>query len=67
VTPQIRSGVNSTAWGRSNHTRTDTGQGIVSHLIPVGSDAKRTLIETHAPEFVDWARGVQASRYSAFT
>jgi len=42
-------------------------QGIVSHLIPVGSAAKRSLIEPHAPEFVDWARGVQGSRDSLFT
>jgi len=44
-----------------------TGEGIVSHLVPVGSAAKRSLIEPHAPEFVDWARGVQASRDSLFT
>ena len=31
------------------------------------SAAKRSLIEPHAPAFVDWARGVQASRDSLFT
>jgi 3',5'-cyclic-AMP phosphodiesterase len=42
------------------------GQGIVSHLIPVGAAATRTSIGAVAPEFVRWARGVQEKRESLF-
>lgn len=43
-----------------------TGDGIVSHVIPVGESASRRLIEPFVPDFVRWARGVQATRVSAF-
>lgn len=43
-----------------------TGQGIVSHLIPVGPTAVRSPIGKHAPEFVEWVRGVQESRDGLF-
>lgn len=44
-----------------------TGDTIVSHVIPVGESAARRLIEPHVPEFVRWAREVQATRDSAFS
>jgi 3',5'-cyclic AMP phosphodiesterase CpdA len=44
-----------------------TGQGIISHLVPVGPVAARSPIEQHAPDFVRWARDVQAGRPSLFT
>jgi 3',5'-cyclic-AMP phosphodiesterase len=43
-----------------------TGHSIVSHLVPVGSPAIRTAIADTAPAFIEWARGVQAKRDSAF-
>ncbi len=44
-----------------------TGRGIVSHVVPVAAEATRTLIVEDAPGFVDWARGIQATRDSLFT
>jgi 3',5'-cyclic-AMP phosphodiesterase len=43
-----------------------TGKNIVSHLIPVGSAGARTAIGKAAPEFIEWARRVQATRTSLF-
>jgi 3',5'-cyclic-AMP phosphodiesterase len=43
-----------------------TGAGIVSHVVPVGRSASRSLIVDTAPEFVSWVRGVQDSRESVF-
>ena len=43
-----------------------TGKGIVSHVVPVGPEATRTLIEVHAPDFVRWVGTVQAERESLF-
>lgn len=43
-----------------------TGQGIVSHVVPVGPEATRNLIEEHAPDFVRWVGTVQAERESLF-
>ena len=42
------------------------GDGFVSHLVPVGASASRTSISKTAPEFVEWARGVQSTRPSRF-
>jgi 3',5'-cyclic-AMP phosphodiesterase len=44
-----------------------TGRGIVSHLVPIGAPAARSLIEQNAPDFVAWARLEQATRTSPFT
>jgi 3',5'-cyclic-AMP phosphodiesterase len=44
-----------------------TGRGIVSHLVPVGTAAKRTSIADSAPDFVAWARNVQATRSTGFS
>ncbi len=44
-----------------------TGTGIVSHVVPVGPEAVRNLIEIHAPDFVRWVGTVQAERESLFT
>lgn len=44
-----------------------TGKGIVSHVVPVGPEAHRTLIEPSAPEFIAWVRGIQADRASLFS
>ena len=41
-----------------------TAAGIVSHLVPIGAEARRTAIED--PEFVAWLRGTQAQRTTAF-
>jgi hypothetical protein len=41
-----------------------TGRSIVTHLVPVGPAGDRSLID--APEFVQWARSVQAERVSDF-
>lgn len=43
-----------------------TGDTIVSHVVPVGTTAERRSIEAVAPDFVAWARSVQADRTSAF-
>ena len=43
-----------------------TGKGIVSHIVPVGPDARRSPIKENAPDFVAWVRGVQAKRESLF-
>lgn len=43
-----------------------TGTSIVSHLVPVGPAAQRSLIEPNAPDFVKWVRGVQEDRESLF-
>ncbi len=43
-----------------------TGETFVSHVVPVGASAERSSIEAVAPDFVAWARGVQADRTSAF-
>lgn len=43
-----------------------TEKGVVSHVVPVGAAAKRFPIKKHAPEFVEWVRGVQAERESLF-
>lgn len=43
-----------------------TRKGIVSHVIPVGPSAARTPIAATAPDFVRWARSVQAERKSLF-
>lgn len=45
----------------SLHAYTD--RGIVSHLVPVGPHGERSPIDE--PDFVRWARGVQAERASA--
>jgi len=42
-----------------------TGSGFVSHLVPIGEQARRTPIDD--PEFVDWVRGLQAQRQSDFS
>ena len=39
---------------------------VVSHVMAVGSAAARSSITSAAPNFVEWARQVQASRPSAF-
>ena len=44
-----------------------TGEGIVSHVVPVGAAAQRTAIGDSAPEFIEWVRGEQAKRTSIFT
>lgn len=44
-----------------------TGQGIVTHLVPVGAPAKRNMIKEVAPEFVKWARNAQSKRNSPFS
>ena len=44
-----------------------TGKGIVSHIVPIGPAAERSPIGRTAPEFVQWARRVQADRVSLFT
>jgi 3',5'-cyclic-AMP phosphodiesterase len=41
-----------------------TGRGIVSHLVPVGTAAKRAPIND--PGFISFIRGVQANRVSTF-
>jgi 3',5'-cyclic AMP phosphodiesterase CpdA len=44
-----------------------TGRGIVSHVVPVGTSARRSPIEANASEFVSWAHSVQRNRNSLFT
>ena len=48
----------------SLHAYTD--RGVVSHVVPVGAAATRTLIEPHVPEFVAWAREIQQTRTTDF-
>ena len=43
-----------------------TGSSIVSHVVPVGASATRTLIEANAPEFVSWARSKNETRPTQF-
>lgn len=43
-----------------------TERGVVSHVVPVGSAAKRAPIREHAADFVEWVTGVQADRTSLF-
>lgn len=43
-----------------------TGHGFVSHLVPIGDAAARSSIKDNAPEFVEWAHGVQKDRESLF-
>ncbi|MEZ5229505.1 MAG: metallophosphoesterase [Acidimicrobiales bacterium] len=49
----------------SLHAYTD--RGVVSHLVPVGVAAQRSLIVDNAPDFVQWARTAQQDRASLFT
>lgn len=42
------------------------GDSVVSHTVSVGAAGVRASISERAPEFVEWARGVQASRHSSF-
>ena len=41
-----------------------TGAGVISHLVPVGAPATRTLIGDTSPEFVARVRAMQATRPS---
>jgi Icc protein len=43
-----------------------TGEGIVSHVVPVGPPAKRSLLREKRPAFVTWAESVQQTRESLF-
>jgi 3',5'-cyclic-AMP phosphodiesterase len=56
-----------TAEGPSFSLHAYTGSAMVSYLMPVGPAAKRKLIEEVAPDFVKWARDVQAKRTSTFS
>ena len=43
------------------------GASIVSHVVPVGGAAVRTSISPGAAPFVEWARGTNATRPTAFS
>jgi hypothetical protein len=53
-----------TAEGPSFSLHAYTGDGIVSHVVPVGPAATRTAIDS--PEFLARVRDVQSTRTSAF-
>jgi len=40
---------------------------VMSHVVPVGTLARRSMIEDGSPEFVSWARTQQAHRTSQFS
>ena len=41
-----------------------TAAGLVSHLVPIGAEAHRSLLGAEEPQFVEWVRGLQAQRHS---
>jgi 3',5'-cyclic AMP phosphodiesterase CpdA len=49
----------------SLHAYTDNG--IVSHIVPVGPAADRTLIETRAPDFIAWLGTLEADDESTLS
>lgn len=55
-----------TAEGPAISLHAYTGNGIVSHLVPVGAAAARSPIGAVAPDFIRWVRGVQDERASEF-
>jgi hypothetical protein len=56
-----------TAEGPAFSLHAFTGRGIVSHVVAVGPQGDRNLIEEQVPDFVTWVRGVQAERVSLFS
>jgi len=44
-----------------------TATGVVSHVVPIGAEAHRSLLGADEPQFVEWVRGLQARRHSDFS